>query len=220
MKHSFNRILFVLTMLISFAIPAASEGISPEGWSPPASYDDIDIVIGNPDAPVTIYEYASLTCPHCKNFHENIWPTVKAKWVDTGKVKLVYRHYPLDSSALAASMTIQCLPEDRRVDALSLMFGSVDRWSQSSDEFISIIQEAFGDNYTINEGQDLMSDLQKCISREGFDKDVLAPSFDAYHNDVRSTPYFIVDGNRYPGVQSALDMDKIIEESLLSKKGL
>ena len=63
-----------------------------------------DRILGNPDAPITIVEYASLTCPHCAHFANDVLPELKKKWIDAGKVKLVLRDYPLDEPALRAAM--------------------------------------------------------------------------------------------------------------------
>ncbi|MEJ2016678.1 MAG: thioredoxin domain-containing protein [Limibacillus sp.] len=78
-----------------------------------ALVSDTDRVLGDPEAPVTILEYSSLTCPHCASFHTQTLPQVKEEWIDTGKAKLVYRHFPLDRLALYAAMTASCLPTDR-----------------------------------------------------------------------------------------------------------
>ncbi|HEC14544.1 MAG TPA: DsbA family protein, partial [Rhodospirillales bacterium] len=65
-------------------------------------------VMGNPNAPVTIIEYASLSCSHCKAFHRDSLPKIKKEYIDTGKVKLIYRDFPLGSLALAGSMLARC----------------------------------------------------------------------------------------------------------------
>ncbi len=67
-----------------------------------------DMVIGNSDAPVTIIEYASFTCPHCANFHANTLPELKKVWLDSGKAKLIYRDFPFDQRALRAAMLARC----------------------------------------------------------------------------------------------------------------
>jgi protein-disulfide isomerase len=72
-----------------------------------------DRILGNPDAPITIIEYASLTCPHCAHFANEVLPELKKKWIDTGKAKLVLRDYPLDEPALRAAMIARCAPPDR-----------------------------------------------------------------------------------------------------------
>ena len=68
-----------------------------------------DRILGNPEAPITIVEYASLTCPHCAHFANDILPEIKKEWIDTGKAKLVLRDFPLDEPALRAAETLLCL---------------------------------------------------------------------------------------------------------------
>ena len=69
-----------------------------------------DFVIGKASAPVTIIEYASLSCPHCAAFHNQVLPTLKKDYIDTGKVRLVYRDYPHNNAAVAATMMARCAP--------------------------------------------------------------------------------------------------------------
>ena len=76
-------------------------------------------MLGKPDAPITIVEYASLTCPHCAHFANDVLPELKKKWIDTGKVKLVLRDFPLDEPALRAAMIARCAPPDRLLSPLS-----------------------------------------------------------------------------------------------------
>ena len=72
-----------------------------------------DRILGKPDAPITIVEYASLTCPHCAHFANDVLPELKKKWIDTGKAKLVLRDFPLDEPALRAAMIARCAPPER-----------------------------------------------------------------------------------------------------------
>ena len=67
-----------------------------------------DLVLGKADAPVTIIEYASMTCPHCATFHKTTYPALKTKYIDTGKVRFIFREFPLDELAAAASMLARC----------------------------------------------------------------------------------------------------------------
>ena len=78
----------------------------------PMELAEDDKVLGSAEAPITIIEYASLTCPHCASFHTETLPTVKSDWIDTGKAKLVYRDFPLDGAALAAAVIAHCAPAD------------------------------------------------------------------------------------------------------------
>src|ERR1700730_6161463 len=71
-----------------------------------------DIAIGSPKAPITIIEYASMSCPHCAAFGENVFPMLRSKYIDTGKVRFVFREFPLDPKAAAASMLARCIAKD------------------------------------------------------------------------------------------------------------
>ena len=72
-----------------------------------------DRILGKPEAPITIVEYASLTCPHCAHFANDVLPEIKKAWIDTGKARLVLRDFPLDEPALRAAMIARCAPPDR-----------------------------------------------------------------------------------------------------------
>jgi protein-disulfide isomerase len=84
---------------------------------------------GRPDAPVTVIEYFSLTCPHCAAFHNQTWPQVKSRLVETGKVRMVWRDFPLDQLALAAAAVARALPAERYEGFISALFASQDRWA-------------------------------------------------------------------------------------------
>lgn len=99
-------------------------------------YDDLplpDKVLGNADAPVTIVEYASMTCPHCKNFHEGTLKELKEKYIETGKVKLIFREFPLDNRAVAAAMLARCAPADKYFPMLDILFAQQSEWSRAKD---------------------------------------------------------------------------------------
>ncbi len=87
-----------------------------------------EIILGKPDAPITIIEYASMTCGHCAHFHETVFPHLKEKYIDTGKVRFIYREFPLDTVAAAVSMLIRCSPQDKYFDMLHLFYSKQDDW--------------------------------------------------------------------------------------------
>jgi protein-disulfide isomerase len=92
-----------------------------------------DRILGNANAPVTIIEYASMTCPHCQHFHTTTFPELKAKYIDTGKVRFIFREYPLDGLAAVASMIARCAPEDQFYPLVSLMFEHQKDWAYVDD---------------------------------------------------------------------------------------
>src|SRR6201987_5161269 len=92
-----------------------------------------DRILGNPDAPITIIEYASWTCPHCAHSTNEVLPELKKKWIDTGKAKLVLRDYPLDEPALRAAMIARCAPADRYYAFADTFFAAQDKWVRERD---------------------------------------------------------------------------------------
>ena len=92
-----------------------------------------DRILGNPEAPITIVEYASLTCPHCAHFANDVLPEIKKAWIDTGKAKLVLRDFPLDEPALRAAMIARCAPPDRYYAFAETFFAAQDKWVRNSD---------------------------------------------------------------------------------------
>ena len=85
-----------------------------------------DVVVGKADAPVTIVEYASMTCPHCAAFAINTLPEIKKTYIDTGKAKLILREFPFDPRAVAAFMLARCAPGDRREAMVDVLFEQQD----------------------------------------------------------------------------------------------
>jgi len=125
---------FIAAFAIAFAaMPAQAEKVD-------VAKVMADRVLGNPDAPVTITEYASLTCHHCANFHKNVLPEVKKELIDTGKAKLVFRDFPLDGYALKASMMARCAPEDKYFPLISVIFNNQERWTKAKDMEAALAQ--------------------------------------------------------------------------------
>src|SRR5918912_2490290 len=92
-----------------------------------------DRVLGKPGAPITIIEYASLTCPHCAHFDVDVLPKIKEKWIDTGKAKLVLRDFPLDEPAMRAAMVARCAPPDRFYPLADTFFAQQEHWAATRD---------------------------------------------------------------------------------------
>ncbi|MDW9478960.1 thioredoxin domain-containing protein [Sinorhizobium meliloti] len=221
MIRNFRTSLAAIAIVASLSSASAAQEVAPaNAWVPPASYSDAatgenyDIVVGDPKAPVTIYEYASLTCPHCRAYQELAADEVQKKWIDTGKAKLVYRHFPLDQSALAAALTVQCLPADKRYAAVKLFFKHVDKWAQDPEGLITVLKDTYGKDFTFADGEDAKESLIACMNRKEFPQKALQAMLEAGQNGVNSTPYFIVDGEHVRGAQPAEKMGEIIQKHL------
>src|SRR5881275_249771 len=125
-----RKLGFSLLVLLAIGGAFAADAEGPAG-SPDAAkalaVQPEDRILGNPDAPITIVEYASLTCPHCAHFTNDVLPELKKKWIDTGKAKLVLRDYPLDEPALRAAMIARCAPPDRFYAYVDTFFGAQEK---------------------------------------------------------------------------------------------
>src|SRR5215471_14450753 len=134
-----RKILLAVLGLVTFnlvsaglAEPAASRPMLADAQAGLSVGKD-DRILGKPDAPITIIEYASLTCPHCAHFANDVLPELKAKWIDTGKVKLVLRDFPLDEPALRAAMVARCAPPEKFYGFVDTFFKAQEEWAVARD---------------------------------------------------------------------------------------
>jgi protein-disulfide isomerase len=170
-----------------------------------------ELVLGKEDAPVTVVEYASMTCSHCANFHTKVFPGVKEKYIDTGKVRFIMREFPLDKLAVAASMLARCAGGDKTFPLISALFAKQDEWAFVRGNPVpelfkfakqaGFTQESFDKCLT---DQKLMDDIVKIRSRA-------ADSF-----GVGSTPTFFINGKRMTGAPTIEEFDKAFSALLKS----
>jgi protein-disulfide isomerase len=152
-----------------------------------------DRVLGKADAPITIFEFFSLTCPHCADFEEHTYPKVKAEWVDTGKAKIVYRDYPLDQNALKAAMVARCAPPDRYPAFVEVLFKQQLVWGMQRDPTESLKKIAALGGIGADQ-------FDKCINDQDLSKQIVAEEYEAQQqNGVDSTPTFFVNGKKVVG---------------------
>jgi protein-disulfide isomerase len=154
-----------------------------------------DRVLGKPDAPVTIFEYASLTCPHCAAFEKEILPQIKTEWIDTGKAKLVFRDFPLDGSALKAAMVARCAPPERFYGFIDMLFTQQASWGTTADPAPSLGRLAKLGG---------MSDeqFQTCLKDDALQNKILAGRLAAEKEfGVESTPTFFINGKKVVGAR-------------------
>ncbi|PPD44454.1 MAG: disulfide bond formation protein DsbA [Methylocystis sp.] len=163
-----------------------------------------DIVEGNANAPVTIVEYASMTCSHCAAFHHEVYPGLKKDYIDTGKVKFILREFPLDPLATAAFMLARELGADKRDAAVDLLFAQQKNWAfvdKPLDGLANVLKQAgMGQEKfeAILKDQDLYKKVNEVRSRG-------AEKF-----GVNSTPTFFINGEKYTGEMNIQDFGKAI----------
>lgn len=195
----------LLTRRILLSVVAASAAAG--GAAQAAQVDtQADRAIGSKDAKVTVEEWFSLTCTHCADFAMETFPQIKAKLIDTGKVRWIFRDFPLDQVALRAAMVAHYLPPDRYEPFILALFNTQDRW-------------AFA------QGINTTNELWKFAALAGMDK----ATFDKAIDDatlrtwilqqqnmaqkrfgIDSTPSFVVDGKVYPGEMSYDNFVKLL----------
>lgn len=168
-------------------------------------------IFGATDAPVTVIEYASMTCGHCANFHINIWPTLKKEFVDTGKVRFIIREFPFDPRSTAAFMLARCMGEDKWYATVDLMFRSQSTWARASDGkqgFLSALSMT-----GLDEKQ-----LEACLADQAMLDNVNKIAATGRELGVTSTPTFFINGKKYEGV-IPVDEFRSIVEPLLKEAG-
>jgi protein-disulfide isomerase len=167
-----------------------------------------DHVLGKADAPITMVEYASFTCPHCAHFDTEILPKLKEKWIDTGKVKLVYRDFPLDQAALKASQLLECSGNERYFALVDLVFSSQPKWAATSDP-----NEAF-DNLTKLLRVAGMSEsfIKDCLANDKVAQTVLNKQRIGQQLGVDSTPTLFINGQQFKGARSVEELDGVFNK--------
>lgn len=152
-----------------------------------------DFILGKPDAPVTIVEYASLTCPHCANFHNVVLPTIQKDYIDKGLVRLIYRDFPLDNLALTAAVVSRCAGRDRYFSFIGAFYKSQDKWARDSNPMAAISRIA-------RLGGMSQAEFNACLENQPLIDKVLEQRLDADKTfGVNSTPTLIINGEKYRG---------------------
>ncbi len=167
-----------------------------------------ELVLGSPDAKVTIVEYASMTCPHCATFHERVLPELKKKYIDAGKVRFVFREFPLDNLAAAGSMLARCAGGDKAFAMLDVLFQKQDEWVVRNDPVSKLFDIAKQAGFT-------KESFEKCLSDDKLLAQVEASRTRANEKfGVNSTPTFFINGKRLAGGGALADFDRALEPLL------
>jgi protein-disulfide isomerase len=165
----------------------AQPTIVPAGKSD-KGYATGDMVLGKADAPVTVVEYASMTCPHCAAFHAENLPKLKSEYIDSGKVRLVFREYPLDKFALYASMLARCAGPQRYFDFVNVLFQQQASWVRAKDQLVELKKLARLGGI----GEEAFN---ACMADEKLRDEIIASRLNGEKvHGITATPGFVVNG--------------------------
>lgn len=170
-------------------------------------YED-DHILGNPDAPITMIEYASLTCPHCADFHNNVLPEIKKNYIDEGLVRLIYRDFPLDKVALRGSLIAACGPDENYFRIIGVIFNSQEQWATTADPVAALDQ--------IGRMGGLSAEaIDACTNDDALIQKILARAQEAQNlYGINSTPSFVINGQVVKGTLPYEEYDAILKEML------
>ena len=177
------------------------------GLSTSANAEIKRIVSGNQNAKITIIAYESLTCSHCANFHKDVYPSLKKDFIDTGLVKIEFRHFPLDVAALNASKISLC-KQDQSLEILEKLYSNQQAWIKGKE-----IEEVNNNlkEFLKNAGFDI--DFEKCISNKKIEDYVLNDRIEGTKNfKVNSTPTIIINNEKFEKSLNYKNLKKTLEK--------
>ena len=162
---------------------------------------------GNEDAKVTIITYESLTCSHCADFHKNVYPKLKKEFIDTGLVKIEFRHFPLDMAAFNASKIAQC-NNDGKSDLLHFLFSNQKKW------VIGETVEAINENLKkFLKDENIVIDFEKCTNNKNIEDYVLNDRIEGVKKfKVNATPTIIINNKKFDKPLNYKNLKKSIEK--------
>ena len=165
-----------------------------------------DMVLGSPAAKVTIIEYASASCPHCARYHKDTFPLLKHDYIDTGKVRLVFREFPHNQAALAAFMIARCAPADRYFPLMEAIFATQDAWLKAPKDGLFKVARFAGFSHEA---------FEACLNNKVIAREVIAVQEKAKTEfGVHGVPTFFINGKMIRGAVSIDKMRSIIDPLL------
>jgi protein-disulfide isomerase len=174
----------------------------------------LDVNFGDPNAPIKIVEYASLSCIHCKQFHKDVFYEVKKNYIDTGKVYFTYRHYPLNSPAVKGAVVLDCIKDENKLSFIGALFEAQAEWAYTKSEadlkdklstiskIAGLSQEEFDVCYMDDKKQEtVLQNMKRAFEGLGID----------------STPAIFVQGSRYVGSRVYEGFAQYIDDVIAGK---
>ncbi len=212
----------IITAVSDLAAPAIAQDVSPADLLQPGPLGDM--ALGDEKAPVTIIEYASMTCPHCAHFHEATYPELKKRYIDTGKVRFIFREFPLDQLAAAGFMLARCSsqsgakgpgpsiaaaggPSEKYFALVETLFAKQREWvvQKPLQPLFNISKQAGFSEQSFNE----------CLKNQQVLDGIEAVRQKAVQKlNVQSTPTFFINGKKVAGAMSIEELEKAISPYL------
>jgi protein-disulfide isomerase len=195
----FAATLAAAPLLQLASLPAAAAAT----WEKPG-----DMAVGAPEAPISMIEYFSLTCQHCRDFHTKTFPHLKTNFIDTGKVRFIARDFPLNRPALDAAILAQCAGPKRYFAFIETLFNTFDSWTRSADYIKALGQ--LGQLGGVSAAQ-----FEDCRGDAALEAKIFATMLDAQETyDVKSTPTFIINGKTHEGGMHIDSLAKTLDQYL------
>ena len=193
-----NKFFYITIFLIFLVLPAQADGKVLSIW--------------NPNAKVTIKVFSSLTCPHCANFHSNVYEKLKAEYIDRDLVKFEHHAFPLDLAALNAEIIVRCQNNiEKKFDLLTEIYNKQTTWAIGSDiKKINELIKKVGLDFDLNNKQ-----MDACLKNDQVQDEILEQRIEAQKKyKIESTPTIIINDKKYSGKVDYKQFKKAIDKKL------
>jgi protein-disulfide isomerase len=203
-----DRRSFVLAVAmgtLAWTVPAWGQDVNVDELLRPGQLGERSL--GPTDAKVTVVEYASLSCPHCAHFDTSTFDQFKLKYIDSGKVRYIFREFPLNAPAYAAASVARCAPADKFFDVVHAYFRQQTVWLSSSNLKASTLDIAKEFGFT-------QQSFEACLTNQALFKAIDEVKSRGASLGVSATPTFFINGKKYQGALTIEDLDKAIEPLL------
>jgi protein-disulfide isomerase len=207
LKLPLSRRHFVASALFTPLAGVAGAGLIPSiARADVMQLQENDNILGDPAAPIAIVEYASLTCPHCANFHKSAFRMLEEKYITPGKAYLVYRDFPLDRFAFEAAVLAHTAGKERFFPALKILFDKQEEWAAASDVTAALVQ--IGRQIGVPKAK-----FEENLQNEQLGESILTDRMiGANEYGVNSTPTLFINGEKYQGGIEAEALDSYLQD--------